>query len=303
MLKTARKTEQEISAFQEMLGGADTVLIGAGAGLSASAGFAYSGAQFHRYFSDFEARYSFHDMYSGGFYPFPTLEEHWAYWSRFIFLNRYCDPPKPVYQNLLELVQEKDYFVLTTNVDHCFQKAGFDKRRLFYTQGDYGLWQCSRPCHDITYDNEEMVRRMLEAQGFQITEQGLEPPAGGAPAMAVSPELVPHCPRCGAPMTMNLRADDTFVQDEGWYAAAGRYDDFVRRHAHMPVLYLELGVGMNTPGIIKYNFWQQISRSPDARYICVNRGEAYAPREIAGRSLCLDLDAARLLECVVSAEN
>ncbi len=282
-------------AFQEALSQADTVLIGAGSGLSTSAGFAYGGEQFRRYFADFEEKYGFHDMYSGGFYPFPTLEEHWAYWSRFIFLNRYCDPPKPVYQSLLELVKYKDYFILTTNVDHCFQKAGFDKRRLFYTQGDYGLWQCSEPCHDKTYDNEDVVRRMVETQGFQILEWGLELPAGTAPKMSVPTELVPHCPQCGAPMVMNLRTDNTFVQDEGWYIAAGRYDDFVRRHKNIPVLYLELGVGMNTPGIIKYNFWQQVYQNPKANYICINKGQSYAPREIANRSICLDRDIGAVL--------
>lgn len=295
MLRTERKTEQKVIALQEALKQADTILIGAGAGLSASAGFAYGGEQFHRYFADFEEKYGFHDMYSGGFYPFPTLEEHWAYWSRFVFLNRYCDPPKPVYQNLLELVKDKDYFVLTTNVDHCFQKVGFEKHRLFYTQGDYGLWQCSKPCYDKAYDNQDVVRQMVEAQGFQITDHGLELPAGNLPKMSVPTELVPHCPKCGAPMAMNLRADNTFVQDEGWYIAAGRYDDFVRRHEDTPVLYLELGVGMNTPGIIKYNFWQQVYKNPKAKYACINKGQSYAPREIADRSICLDIDAAQVL--------
>ena len=295
MLKTTSQAEQKLSAFQEMIRQADTLLIGAGAGLSTSAGFVYGGERFHRYFADFEERYGFHDMYSGGFFPFPTLEERWAYWSRFVFLNRYCDPPKPVYPALLKLVQDKDYFVLTTNVDHCFQKAGFDRRRLFYTQGDYGLWQCSKPCHDKTYDNEDQVLQMVEAQGFQITDQGLKLPAGVRPRMSVPTELVPHCPKCGAPMSMNLRADNTFVQDNGWYAAAGRYDDFVRRHEDTPVLYLELGVGLNTPGIIKYNFWQQVYQNQKAQYICVNKGQSYAPQELAGRSLCLNGDAAGLL--------
>lgn len=295
MLKTTSQAEQKLSAFQEMIRQADTLLIGAGAGLSTSAGFVYGGERFHRYFADFEERYGFHDMYSGGFCPFPTLEERWAYWSRFVFLNRYCDPPKPVYPALLKLVQDKDYFVLTTNVDHCFQKAGFDRRRLFYTQGDYGLWQCSKPCHDKTYDNEDQVLQMVEAQGFQITGQGLKLPAGVRPRMSVPTELVPHCPKCGAPMSMNLRADNTFVQDNGWYAAAGRYDDFVRRHEDTPVLYLELGVGLNTPGIIKYNFWQQVYQNQKAQYICVNKGQSYAPQELAGRSLCLNGDAAGLL--------
>ena len=295
MLKTERKAEQKVIEFQEVLDQTDTVLIGAGAGLSTAAGFAYGGEPFRRYFADFDEKYGFHDMYSGGFYPFPTLEEHWAYWSRFVFLNRYCDPPKPVYKNLLELVKDKDYFVLTTNVDHCFQKAGFDKHRLFYTQGDYGLWQCSKPCHNKTYDNGDIIRQMVEAQGFQVTGQGMELPTGTVSKMAVPTELGPHCPKCGAPMAMNLRADHTFVQDEGWYIAAGRYDDFVRRHKNTPVLYLELGVGMNTPGIIKYNFWRQVYQNPKANYICINKGQSYAPREIANRSICLDMDAAQVL--------
>lgn len=295
MLRTTIKEEQKMIEFQEIFSQADAVFIGAGAGLSTSAGFVYDGERFHRYFADFEEKYGFHDMYSGGFYPFPTLEEHWAYWSRFIFLNRYCNPPRPVYQKLLELVKDKDYFVLTTNVDHCFQKAGFEKHRLFYTQGDYGLWQCSKPCNNKTYDNEEIVRRMVQMQGFQITERGLELLAGTTPKMSISSDLVPHCPVCGAPMSMNLRADNTFVQDEGWYIAAGRYDDFVRRHKNTPVLYLELGVGMNTPGIIKYNFWQQVYENPKASYICINKGESYAPKEIADRSICFDTDIAQVL--------
>lgn len=295
MLKTERKAEQKVIEFQEVLDQTDTVLIGAGAGLSTAAGFAYGGEPFRRYFADFDEKYGFHDMYSGGFYPFPTLEEHWAYWSRFVFLNRYCDPPKPVYKKLLELVKDKDYFVLTTNVDHCFQKAGFDKHRLFYTQGDYGLWQCSKSCHNKTYDNGDIIRQMVEAQGFQVTGQGMKLPTGTVSKMAVPTELVPHCPKCGAPMAMNLRADHTFVQDEGWYIAAGRYDDFVRRHKNTPVLYLELGVGMNTPGIIKYNFWRQVYQNPKANYICINKGQSYAPREIANRSICLDMDAAQVL--------
>ena len=296
MLRTERKTEQKVIALQEALKQADTILIGAGAGLSASAGFAYGGEQFHRYFADFEEKYGFHDMYSGGFYPFPTLEEHWAYWSRFIFLNRYCDPPKPVYQNLLELVKDKDYFVLTTNVDHCFQKVGFDKHRLFYTQGDYGLWQCSRPCHDKAYDNQDVVRRIVEAQGFRVTEGGLELPDGAVPKTVVPTRLVPRCPKCGAPMTANLRVDDTFVQDEGWYAAARRYDDFVRRHQNTPMLYLELGVGLNTPGIVKFSFWRMTAENPKAVYACVNFEEAYAPREIADRSICIREDIGTVLE-------
>ena len=265
--------------FRQAIDSAETVIIGAGAGLSTAAGFVYTGERFEKYFSDFAEKYGFRDMYSGGFYPFSTLEEHWAYWSRYIYCNRYVDPPKPLYEKLLELVKDKDYFVLTTNVDHCFQKAGFDKGRPFYTQGDYGLFQCSKPCCQRTYDNEETVRLMLREQRD----------------MRIPSELVPRCPVCGEPMSMNLRADDTFVQDEGWYRASERYGDFIRRHRTGPVLYLELGVGMNTPGIIKYNFWQQVYGNPEAEYICVNKDSAYAPREIAGRSLCIEGDAVQLL--------
>ena len=294
---TGKYTKNSLTELRDAIEQADSVLIGAGAGLSVSAGFAYSGPRFRRHFSDFEEKYGFHDMYIGGFTQFTSLEEQWAYWSRMIFLNRYCDPPKPVYQNLRKLVGEKDYFVLTTNVDHCFQKAGFDKRRLFYTQGDYGLWQCSRPCHQKTYDNETAVRQMLEAQGFSASRSGgLTLPLGTVPKMAVPTELVARCPKCGAPMTMNLRADSTFVEDDGWHAAAARYQDFAEQHRKSAILYLELGVGLNTPGIIKYNFWKQTYENPNAVYACVNQGQAWAPRELEGRSICVEGDIGEVLK-------
>lgn len=259
---------------------ADAILIGAGAGLSASAGFTYSGKRFEEYFPDFIGKYGFRDMYSAGFYPYGTLEEYWAYWSRYIDVNRYQNPPKTVYSDLYNLVQDKNYFVLTTNVDHCFQKAGFDKRRLFYTQGDYGLWQCSRPCHNQTYDNEAVIKKMIAAQ------QNMRVPSG----------LVPHCPVCGAPMSMNLRADNTFVEDDGWHTAAGRYQDFIHRHKGLHILYLELGVGGNTPGIIKYNFWRMTAQNPNATYVCINYGEAVCPQEIKKRSICIDGDIGEVLQ-------
>ena len=279
MKKSTANCSREIERLKSALEKADAVVIGGGAGLSASAGFVYTGERFERYFSDFARKYGFRDMYSGGFCPFGSPEEYWAYWSRYIAINRYMDPPKPVYENLLELAADKDYFVLTTNVDHCFQKAGFDKKRLFYTQGDYGLFQCSEPCCQETFDNEEAVRAMVDRQRD----------------MRIPSSLVPRCPRCGKPMTMNLRADETFVQDEGWYAAAGRYDDFVQRHRDCAVLYLELGVGLNTPGIIKYNFWQQVHRNPSAGYVCINQGQTRAPREIEERSLCINADIGSVL--------
>ena len=258
----------------------DAVVIGAGAGLSTSAGLTYSGERFEKNFGDFKEKYGIQDMYSGGFYPFESLEEYWAWWSRHIMVNRYERAPKPVYDNLRKLVEGKDYFVLTTNVDHQFQLAGFDKKRLFYTQGDYGLWQCSEPCHQRTYDNEEIVRRMWAEQRD----------------MKIPSELAPRCPVCGKPMIMNLRCDDTFVQDNGWYAAAQRYEDFLRRHSGLRVVFLELGVGGNTPVIIKYPFWKYTVENPNALYACVNFQEAFAPKEIAARSVCIESDIGDFLK-------
>ena len=276
---------------------AEAVVIGAGSGLSTAAGFTYDGDRFQENFADFAAKYGIRDMYSGGFYPFPTPEEFWAYWSRYIQINRYQDAPKPVYQDLFSLVKGKDYFVLTTNVDHCFQKAGFDKKRLFYTQGDYGLFQCSEPCCQETFDNESTIRQMVEAQGYQIMPDGLlSVPKSTALKTKLPSELVPHCPHCGRPMSMNLRADDTFAEDEGWHRAAERYSEFLRRHEGQRILFLELGVGYNTPGIIKYPFWQMTMKNPKATYACLNAGEAYAPEEIGARSICVNGDVGETLD-------
>ena len=270
----------QIKNLQTALSEADTVVIGAGAGLSTSAGFVYTGERFEKYFSDFAEKYSIKDMYSGGFYPFATPEEHWAYWSRYIYINRYMDAPKPVYDAILKLVQDKDYFVITTNVDHCFQKAGFDKKRLFYTQGDYGLFQCSEPCCQETFENEAVIRQMMERQEN----------------MKIPTELLPVCPHCGKPMTMNLRSDDKFAEDEGWHQAAERYENFLRTRAGGKIFFLELGVGYNTPGIIKYPFWQMTAKNPNAIYACINQGQAACPPEIERRSLCINADIGPVLQ-------
>ena len=270
-------------------------MIGAGAGLSTSAGFVYSGERFEKYFADFGRKYGFRDMYSGGFYPYFSREEFWAYWSRYIWVNRYMNAPKPVYDKLLEAVKDKEYFVITTNVDHCFQKAGLDKKRLFYTQGDYGLFQCSEPCHHETYDNEDMIRAMVLSQGWEIgAENELIMPEGTALKMTVPTELLPRCPVCGKPMTMNLRSDDKFVEDEGWHRAAERYENYLRAHGGK-ILFLELGVGYNTPGIIKVPFWQMTAQNPEATYACVNYGEAVCPEQIVDRSICVDGDIGEAL--------
>ena len=280
--KTMKFTEDysdNIRCLKQEIETADSIVIGAGAGLSTAAGFTYSGERFEKYFSDFIQKYGFSDKYSGGFFPFESPEEHWTYWSRYIYINRYMDVDNGTYKTLLSLVKDKDYFVLTTNVDHQFQKAGFDKHRLFYTQGDYGLFQCLEPCCQKTFDNEEFIRRMYNEQKN----------------MRVPFELIPKCPECGKPMTMNLRADDKFVQDEGWYKARERYADFLRRHEGMHMLFLELGVGFNTPVIIKYPFWQITAKNPNAVYACINFNEAFCPEELEKKSICIGGDIAEVL--------
>lgn len=277
--KSIDNTEQ-VKHLKQTLTQADAVIIGAGAGMSVSAGLTYTGARFEGHFQDFIDQYHFQDMYTAGFYPYNTLEEFWAYWSRHIYWNRYDQPIGEPYQLLLELVQNKDYFVITTNVDHCFQRTGFDKNRLFYTQGDYGLWQCSQPCHQKTYDNESTVRRMVAEQKDR----------------KIPSELIPYCPICGKPMTMNLRSDDTFVQDEGWYGAQSRYQDYLLRHNGMRLLFLELGVGGNTPAIIKYPFWKFTSKNPNATYACINFEEAFAPHNIKNQAICIQSDIGKVLK-------
>ena len=281
-MKYTEEYSDKISELKNSIENAKAIVIGAGAGLSTAAGFLYSGERFHRYFHDFEVKYNFHDMYTGGFYPYETPEEYWAYWSRYIFINRYSEPPKPVYNELYDLVKDKNYFVITTNVDHCFQKAGFDKQRLFYTQGDYGLFQCSVPCHDKTYDNEKIVRRMTVEQKD----------------MKIPSELIPRCPVCGKPMTMNLRSDDKFVEDDGWKAACGRYEKFISHNKDKKILFLELGVGMNTPVIIKYPFWRMTADNKKAQYVCINKDIALAPNFIAERSLCFSEDIADISDAL-----
>ena len=285
-IRTIKSTEScsvQIDRLKKVLDDCDAVVIGAGAGLSSAAGFMYSGERFNKYFSDFKVKYGFDDMYYGGFYPYRTQEEFWAYWSRYIYINRYMEMPSDLYYKLYDLVKDKDYFVITTNVDHCFQKAGFDKKRLFYTQGDYGLFQCSTPCCQETFDNEEIIKAMYEQQKD----------------MKIPSDLIPKCPHCGRPLTTNLRCDDKFVQNNGWYKASERYSDFIRRHKDLNVLYLEIGVGYNTPVIIKYPFWQMTAQNPKSIYACINRGDTDCPKELERQSICIDADIAEVINHIL----
>lgn len=285
------------SRLKQVLKACDAVLIGAGSGLSTAAGYTYSGQRFIESFADFIDQYHYEDMYTAGFYPYSTAEEYWAYWSRYVWINRYQKPTIPVYDELLKLVKDKDYFVLTTNVDHCFQRAGFDKQRLFYIQGDYGLFQCSKPCHPLTFDNENQIKAMLIAQGYQINDDySLKLAEGSVLKSKIPSSLIPHCPICNRVMTMNLRSDNRFVEDDGWHQAAKRYEEFIDQHQSKNILYLEIGVGYNTPSIIKYNFWHQVYRNPSSVYVCINSDESYVPSEIKSRSICIKGDAALIIK-------
>ena len=288
--------EQQLLKLKNALASCDAVLVGAGAGLSTSAGLTYSGERFQKYFFDFAEKYGIRDMYSGGFYPFPDEETRWAWWARHIYFNRYIKAPKPVYPLLLSLVKDKDYFVLTTNVDHQFQLAGFDKSRLFYTQGDYGLFQSTDPGKGQTYENESWVMGAMEAQGFIRNGEGIfTVPEDGKLLMRLPSGLIPSCPEGGGPVTMNLRADDSFVEDAGWHQAALRYEQFLDAHETGKILYLELGVGSNTPVIIKFPFWKMTMANPQALYACINYGEAYCPRQIEEQAVCIDSDIGETL--------
>ena len=292
--------EEQVRKLKEKMQNVEAIVLGAGSGLSTAAGLTYSGERFQKYFFDFAKKYPIRDIYSGGFFPFESTEEFWAWWSRHIYFNRYIDAPSDVYGNLKKIVEGKDYFVLTTNVDHQFQRAGFEKERLFYTQGDYGLFQSSRPTLAKTYDNQEIVEKMLEAQGFIRNHAGIfQLPEDKKLKMLIPTELIPICPDDGLPMAMNLRADENFVEDAGWKMAAKRYQDFLHSHKGKHVLYWELGVGMNTPVIIKFVFHRLTAENPHSTYVCINKGEAYAPQEIANRSIVINDDIGEVIRKIL----
>ena len=298
--KSTRSYLEDIKLLKEKIENADAIVIGAGAGLSTSAGFIYNGEIFKKYMFDFIKEYGITDFYSGGFYPFPTKEIMWAFWSRNIYVNRYLDALKDTYKKLLTIVKDKDYFVITTNVDHQFQKNGFDKKRLFYTQGDYGLFQSVNKNNKKTYDNEEIIYKMLEAQGFRKNERGIyDIPIGGDISISIPTELIPICPDDGFNMTMNLRVDDNFVEDEGWVRASIRYNNFINKRKKQKLLLLELGVGMNTPVIIKYPFWKIVLENEKTTYACINYNEAFCPDEIIDRSIIINEDINKVLDDIM----
>ncbi len=278
-MKSTNNYLSKIKKLSYFINNTDALLIGAGAGLSTSAGYKYDGERFYNNFSDFINKYGFKDMYSAGFYNFSSLEEYWAYWSRYIYINRYIYDNNIVYDKLVSMIKNKNYFVLTTNVDHKFQQAGIDKTRLFYTQGDYGLLQCSKPCNQNTYDNKDMIINMVNNQHN----------------MKVPSELVPYCSLCKSPLLPNLRADNTFVMDNGWYQAQSRYSSFIKQYSSSKITLLELGVGYNSPAVIKYPFWQMAYSNENSIYVSVNLYEAACPKELIDRSICFNNDIGEVL--------
>ncbi len=296
--------QDKIKLLKKRIENADAIVIGGGSGLSTSAGLVYDGERFDRYFFDFKEKYGINNIYAGGFYNFPKSEIKWAWWARHIYFNRYVKSPKPVYENLFSIVEDKDYFVITTNVDHRFQMAGFDKNRIFYTQGDYGLFQSVNPSLKKTYDNEKWVMEAMKAQGFVKDSNGEFNVADDKNIlMEIPSDMIPRCPDDNSNVRLNLREDEDFVEDDGWNEASYRYYDFLTKHKDDKVVYLELGVGKNTPVIIKYPFWQMTLENKNASYICINYNEALCPREIENRSICINEDIGDILDKVLKLNS
>lgn len=240
-------TTGDIDRARELLRSADRVLIGAGAGLSAAAGLGVSGERFERLFAPFIERYGIADTYSGGFYPFPTPEDKWAWWAQHIWASCLEPGATPLYRALADWARTRDCFVITTNVDAQFEFAGFPQERLFVPQGDYRTIQCARGCHPRIYPVEEQVAAWRE-------DLGAHPDGTLARTRLSDPALVPRCPVCGGPMEMHLRIDATFVEDDAWHAARARYEEFLDGIRSQRTVLLELGVGWNTPVWIRYPF-------------------------------------------------
>ncbi|MGN1382812.1 MAG: Sir2 silent information regulator family NAD-dependent deacetylase [Eubacterium sp.] len=283
--------QQNIEKLSEAISQADAVLVGAGSGLSTAAGLDFAGSRLQKSFGDFTAKYGMTDMYTGCFTHFDSREERWAYWSRWAWFNRFEDIPKDTLQRLKELLAGKKYFVLTTNIDHTFIRAGYDKKKLCYTQGDFGLLQCSRPCHHSTYDDKERLRKMIASQGYIEDKNGhFHAPENQPVKMEIPTELIPHCPVCGSEMDFDLFWDERFVRDKGWHIAYDRYQSWLSEHKMGNILFLELGVGFNSPGVIKYPFWQMADANPKSTFATIDLNQACTWDRISDRSIVIQAD-------------
>lgn len=267
-----------IKKAKEELNNADYIIIGAGAGLSAAAGLDFTGKLFKKNFKEYIEKYDFKDLYSATFYPFKTQEEKWAFWAKVIKLNRLCEPLS-LYKELLELVKDKAHFVFTTNVDGQFEIAGFREENIFEIQGDYSLIQCQKACHNKVYDIKDIVDEWLElTEDFKIPE-----------------DLIPKCPVCGADMEMNLRKDNTFVQDENWYRQSKRFSDFLEKTANGKLVLLEIGVGFNTPGIIRFPFEQMTQARENTKLIRINKDYPETMLKIENKTISFMEDTNKII--------
>lgn len=274
--------KEQIKHATALIKESEYILIGAGAGISTAAGLTYNGKRFTDNFSEFIKKYGtiyMKDMYTAGFYPFPTQEEKWGYWSKHSLLNRFLPPALPLYKQLYDIIKEKNYFVLTTNVDHQFYKSGFEAKRIFATQGDYGAIQCEKACHPKIYNAKKQFYAMDKArQNCMIPSY-----------------MVPKCPVCGGNMTMHLRSDNYFVEDENWHNMASHYIDFLEKmHGKKGVL-LELGVGFNTPAIIRFPFEKMTYENSNLSLIRLNLNEAMVPEILEDRVIGIGGDMSKTI--------
>ncbi|MCM3651379.1 Sir2 silent information regulator family NAD-dependent deacetylase [Metabacillus litoralis] len=273
--------QTRVDKAKQAIEGADFILLGGGAGLSAAAGIVYSGKRFTENFAPFIEKYGLTDMYLSGFYPFRTQEERWSYWAKHISLNRYEAGATKLYMDLFNLVKDKKYFVISTNVESQFVKAGFPSEKVFEIQGNYGYHQCAKGCHDKLYDNELLVKEMVEK----------------TVDCKIPSELVPKCPVCGGEMDPNLRINHYFVQDERWYELNKSYNDFLQDSEGKKIIYIELGVGFNTPGIIRYPFEKMTYYNKNARLIRLNKDHPEGLEENIDKTIAFTEE----MQAVVSA--
>ena len=271
---------KRISEVKNLINEADYILIGAGSGLSTAAGLEYFGESFEKNFKEFIEKYNFPDLYSASFYDFNTQEEKWAFFAKMISLNRFNKEPLKLYQELYSLIKVKDYFVITTNVDGQFEKAGFEKERVFETQGDYAYLQCENACHNKLYYNYDLVNEWLK----------------NTKDCKIPNNLVPKCPVCGGNMEMNLRKDANFVQDENWYKQDKRYGEFLDKSQDKNLLLLEIGVGFNTPGIIRFPFEQMVYNNINTNLVRINKDYAFTNKEIKNKTILFDEDVNTIIE-------
>lgn len=276
---------ENYSKIKELIKNADAILIGAGAGLSSSAGIDYSKYSFSKNFPELVKAYGMTDMYTSSFYDFDSEEERWSYWAKHINYSFIAPPPLKTYKELYELVKNKNYFVITTNVDGQFEKSGFDKTRVFEVQGSYGKMQCSVGCHNRVYDNTKLVKKMLECKDN----------------LKIDKELIPKCPVCGKNMEINIRKDSFFIEDDNWHYLNDNYEKFIKNNIDKKMILIELGVGFNTPGIIRYPFDQLAYKYDNVTLIRINNKYPEILLKSKGKSISIAEDCTEAIKMLLNS--